>query len=220
MSIWIKICANTTLADAQLAVDAGADAVGFVFAPSPRQVTAEQVAAITPSLPDSVEKIGVFVDTDFAEIAATIEACKLTGVQLHSKSSGELSKQLRDRFGPQLRILGVIHFGEDTAQELEAACANANIDGALIDSRIGDKVGGTGKTFDWQAARATVFADGQSIKLIAAGGMSPDNVTEAIATLRPWGVDVASGVESVPGRKDPEKVGAFVVNARSAALSR
>src|ERR1700736_1334086 len=84
MSLWVKICANTSLADAQLAVDAGADAVGFVFAPSPRKVTLEQVAAIAPHLPAELEKVGIFVDADFDAIAEAIEKCGLTGVQLHS----------------------------------------------------------------------------------------------------------------------------------------
>src|SRR5580698_3513449 len=113
MSLWVKICGNTTLADAQLAVDDGADAVGFVFAPSPRRVTPDQVAAITPHLPVSIEKIGVFVDADFAAIAAAVELAGLTGVQLHSESSDEVTARLRERFGSGLRILRVIHFGEE-----------------------------------------------------------------------------------------------------------
>jgi phosphoribosylanthranilate isomerase len=214
MSLWVKICANTSLADAQLAADAGADAVGFVFAPSPRRVTPDQVAAITPHLPASTEKIGVFVDADFAAIAATVEQCGLSGVQLHSNVPGELSFQLRRRFGPSLRILRVIHFGEDSSEQLRAARADADIDGVLVDSRTATAMGGTGITFDWQAARATIFSGDSQLRLIAAGGLTPDNVAQAIATLSPWGVDVASGVESSPGHKDAQKVCAFVANAR------
>ena len=110
MSLWIKICANTSLADAQLAAGAGADAVGFVFAPSPRQVTPAQVAAIVPHLPAALEKIGVFVDAAYEEIAETVEAAGLTGVQLHWDAPPSLPAQLRDRFGPKLRILRVVHF--------------------------------------------------------------------------------------------------------------
>jgi len=215
MSVWVKICGNTSLADARLAVDAGADAVGFVFAPSPRRVTSEQVAAIVPSLPDSIEKVGIFVDADLATIAATVEQCGLTGVQVHKD---ELTGLLRARFGLGLRILRVIHFGEDAARQMQAASMDSKIDGVLVDSRTSTAVGGTGITFDWKVARAAVFTGENRLKLIAAGGLSPNNVAEAIATLNPWGVDVVSGVELSPGKKDPEKVRAFVANARTAAL--
>jgi phosphoribosylanthranilate isomerase len=216
MSIWIKICGNISLADAQMAVDAGADAVGFVFAPSPRRVTPEQVAAIIPSLPVSIEKIGVFVDADFAAIAAAVEQCGLTGVQLHSESTDERPAQLRERFGYGLRILRVIHFGDDAARRLQVASGDSNIDGLLIDSRTATAVGGTGVAFDWKAARAAIFTGQGQLKLIAAGGLSPDNVAQAIAILNPWGVDVVTGVESSPGFKDQKKVQAFVSNAREA----
>ena len=218
MSLWIKICGNTSLADAQMAVDAGADAVGFVFAPSPRRVTPEQVAEIVPSLPAPIEKIGVFVNPDFAVISAAVEQCGLTGVQLHSASGSELPAQLRERFGARLRILRVIHFGEDAAHQLQGVRGDVNLDGILIDSRTAIAVGGTGVAFDWKAARATVFTGQRQLKLIAAGGLTPDNVVEAIATLNPWGVDVVSGVESSPGHKDRSKVGAFITNARAAVL--
>ena len=218
MSLWVKICGNTSLIDAQMAVDAGADAIGFVFAPSPRRVTPEQVAEIVLSLPASIEKIGVFVDADFAAIAAAVEQCGLTGVQLHSESPDERPAQLRERFGSGLRILRVIHFGDDAARQLQAVSVDVNLDGVLVDSRTATAVGGTGVTFDWKVARATLFTEKNHLKLIAAGGLSPDNVAQAIATLSPWGVDVVTGVESSPGRKDQAKVRAFVANARAAAL--
>ena len=99
MNLWIKICANTSLADAMIAAEAGADAVGFVFAPSPRRVTAEQAAAIVRGLPAKIEKIGVFVDATLDEVAATVEAASLTGVQLHSDVTVEETAKLRARFG-------------------------------------------------------------------------------------------------------------------------
>lgn len=217
MSLWIKICANTSLEDARLAVDAGADAVGFVFAPSPRRVTAEQVAAITPHLPAAVEKIGVFVDATLDEIESIVRACGLTGVQLHSEAGPELTAALHARFGPELRILRVVHFGAGAAAQAAAIAQDANVDAVLVDSRTATAVGGTGVTFDWEAARKTLFQKANAPKrLIAAGGLTPGNVAEAIATLRPWGVDVASGVEAAPGRKDPAKVRDFVANAREA----
>ncbi len=217
MSLWIKICGNTSLPDAQLAANAGADAVGFVFAPSPRRVTADQVAAIVSQLPNDIEKIGVFVDASFREIAAAVQSSGLTGVQLHSDASAELPAQLRARFGPTLRILRVVHFSPDAPQQAAALAGDTNIDGILIDSRTATAVGGTGIPFDWASAATALFQNTRERKLIAAGGLKPENVAEAINTLRPWGVDVSSGVESAPGRKDPEKVRAFIANARAAS---
>ena len=220
MSLWIKICGNTTFEDALVAVAAGADAVGFVFAPSPRRVTAKQAAAIVPHLPTSVEKIGVFVDTALDEIVATVQNCGLTGVQLHFEAEPELPAKLRERLGPELRILRVVHFGADAAEEIADQIAqharNPHGYAVLVDSRTVSVVGGSGVTFDWVEARRTVFGETGSLKLIAAGGLNPENVAEAIATLRPWGVDVVSGVEAVPGRKDPVKVREFVAAARTA----
>ena len=217
MSLWVKICGNTSLEDAQLAVDAGADALGFVFAASPRHVTAEQVAAITAQLPASVEKIGVFVDTSLDEIVSTVRACGLTGVQIHSVVVADAAARLRAELGAALRILRVVHFGPGALQYADAYLADPNVDGLLVDSRTATAVGGTGIAFDWAHAAETLFQNPNGRKhLVAAGGLSPDNVAEAIATLRPWGVDVVSGVEAAPGRKDGAKVRAFVANARAA----
>jgi phosphoribosylanthranilate isomerase len=215
MSIWVKICANTSFADALVAADAGADAVGFVFAPSPRQVSVAQVAAIAPRLPATIERIGVFVDATAREITDAVRACGLTGVQLHSECGSELTSELRAEFGPALRILCVVHFGTDAPTQAARYAVDANVDALLIDSRTATAIGGTGIAFDWDQASRTVFASGWT-ELIAAGGLNPDNVGEAIRKLRPWGVDVASGVEAAPGRKDAEKVRAFVAHARQA----
>ena len=216
MSLWIKICANTSLKDAQMAVEAGADAVGFVFAPSPRRVTPAQVAAIVPHLPAGVEKIGVFVDATLDEIYITVRACGLTGVQLHSDAGPEFAAKLRKRLGPSIRILRVVHFGERAAEQADAIAQDANVDAVLVDSRTATAVGGTGVTFDWASARETIFQEAKACKRIAAGGLHVGNVAEAIAMLRPWGVDVASGVEDSPGVKNSLKVWAFVANARAA----
>ncbi len=221
MSMWIKICANTSLADAMIAAEAGADAVGFVFAPSPRRVTAEQVAAIVPELPAKIEKIGVFVGASVDEIAATVETAGLTGVQLHSEVTADATAKLRARFGPGLRILRVVHFEagapERAVTAAQDAGVDASVDAILVDSRTATAVGGTGKSYDWVLASKSLFQDTRAReRLVAAGGLTPENVAEAIATLRPWGVDVVSGVEAVPGRKDAAKVRAFVANARAA----
>jgi phosphoribosylanthranilate isomerase len=219
MSLWVKICGNTSLEDAQLAVDAGADAVGFVFAPSPRRVTVEQVAAIAAQLPDSVEKIGVFVDAEFEEIEIAVVVCGLTGAQLHSESGREWPAQLKARFGQSFRVLRVVHFGPNATEQAEEIDGDLNVDAILVDSRTAVAVGGTGIAFDWTAARDTIFRSPNVRKRrrVAAGGLTPANVAEAIATLRPWGVDVVSGVEAAPGKKDPAKVREFVANARTAA---
>ncbi len=217
MSLWIKICANTSLEDAMVAAEAGADAVGFVFAPSPRRVTAEQVAEIVPHLPAAIEKIGVFVDATFDEIVATAETAGLTGVQLHSEATADCTARIRARFGPGLRILRVVHFEADAAKNAADVARDASVDAILVDSRTATAVGGTGQTYDWEMARQSIFLTSKQTKLIAAGGLAPENVAEAIATLKPWGVDVVSGVEAAPGRKDAAKVRAFVANARTAS---
>lgn len=218
MSIWIKICGNTSFADAQLAVNAGADAVGFVFAPSPRQVTAGEAAAIVRRLPADVERIGVFVDATLEEIYLTVRSCGLTGVQLHFEGGAELPAKLRERLGPALRILRVVHFEAGAAllisRQIAEHAGNPNVDGVLVDSRTSMVVGGTGVVFDWTEARKTIFGEAGKFKLIAAGGLKPANVAKAIATLRPWGVDAVSGVEAAPGRKDPDKVREFLARAR------
>jgi phosphoribosylanthranilate isomerase len=219
MNLWIKICGTTSIEDALLAADAGADAIGFVFAPSPRQVTTDQVAVITSNFPCALEKIGVFVDAALDQIESAVRACALTGVQLHSNADNDLPERLRQRFGASLRIVRVVHFGADAATRAAAIDRNANVDAILVDSRTATAIGGTGVSFDWTAARSTLFEtpNGQHIHRIAAGGLTPANVAQAIATLRPWGVDVASGVESSPGRKDPNKVRKFIAKARAAS---
>ena len=220
MSLWIKICGNTSLEDARLAAEAGADALGFIFAPSPRRVTAEQVGAIVPYLPGDVEKIGVFVDLAFEEVATIVSDSGLTGVQLHSGGDSGLPAKLRERFGAKLRILQVVYFGIGAVAQAAATTRDINIDAVLVDSRTATAVGGTGVTFDWAEAAKTLFRNGdERARLVAAGGLKPESVAEAIATLRPWGVDVVSGVEAAPRCKDPDKVRAFIANARAAELA-
>ncbi|HYK37188.1 phosphoribosylanthranilate isomerase [Alloacidobacterium sp.] len=213
--MWIKICGNTNLEDALVAAEVGADAIGFVFAESPRRVTMEQVRTITPHLPETLEKYGVFVNWDFEQIVRAVEKGGLTGVQLHASRDPLLAPKLRERFGDALKILRVIHYAGDLGAQLKAAQADLSIDGVLVDSRTATMVGGTGIQFNWQTARRS-FRESQ-LRLVAAGGLSPENVAAAVHTLQPWGVDVSSGVESAPGKKNPFRVKAFVNSAKAAA---
>ena len=220
--MWIKICGNTNLEDAQLAVDAGADAVGFVFTESPRRVTRQQAREMAPLLPRTVEKYGVFVDPSFEEVVETVLECGLTGVQLHSTSNPGLPLRLREHFAAiprrgRLGILRVLHYASDFDAQLEGLRHDHAVDAVLIDSRTAKAVGGTGIAFDWRAAQTSFLRTAPHLRLIVAGGLRPENVTDAIYTLQPWGLDVASGVEASPGKKDLNRVREFVSAARRAA---
>jgi phosphoribosylanthranilate isomerase len=222
--MWIKICANTNLDDAQLAAELGADAVGFVFAPSPRQVTAAEVARITPHLPEGLECVGVFPALEAQQIAGIAQECGLTTVQLHGGVSLELVRQLDEIFNGRVKLVQTLHWQVEgdgasaaiVAQQLRQIDAEGLIGRVLIDAKVGPNLGGTGVSFDWDAARATLAAAGAGLKLIVAGGLRAENVGDAIRRLNPWGVDVASGVEQSPGRKSPEKLAAFIRAARNA----
>jgi phosphoribosylanthranilate isomerase len=223
--MWIKICGNTNLEDAQLAAELGADAVGFVFAPGPRQVTAEQVAHITPHLPENVECVGVFHTLDAAEIVAAAQESGLTAVQLHGGVSAELTRQLDQIFSGQVKLIQTVHWNVDAgdasaallSRQLKQIAAEDLLDRVLIDSKVGAATGGTGVPFDWNAAQAALAEARNGLKLIIAGGLREDNVANAISRLNPWGVDVSSGVEAQPGKKSPEKLAAFIHAARNSA---
>jgi phosphoribosylanthranilate isomerase len=220
--MWIKICANTNLEDAQLAAEMGADALGFVFAPSKRRVTAAQIANLTPHLPGTVERVGVFSTQDANEIAGIAEQVGLTAIQLHGGSNPALSEELQRRFEGRISLIQTIHWQVDTdgssaatvSHQLAQLNADGVIDRVLIDSKVGQATGGTGVTFNWDEAHSLLAQSSGRLKLIIAGGLRPENVTEAIHRLNPWGVDVASGVEAEPGKKDSEKLAAFIRNAR------
>jgi phosphoribosylanthranilate isomerase len=222
--MWIKICANTNLDDALMAAEMGADAVGFVFAPSRRRVTAKEVAQITSHLPANVERIGVFDSLYAEEIAAAVREAGLTAVQLHGGGELVLVRRLNDLFEGKVGLIQTVHWAVDEGlesakavrQRLSAIEAGGLIERILIDSKVGQATGGTGVSFDWAAARDVLHAGSGRSRMIVAGGLRPQNVAEAISELNPWGVDVASGVEKAPGRKDREKVDAFIRNARAA----
>jgi phosphoribosylanthranilate isomerase len=223
--MWIKICANTSLQDALRAAEAGADAVGFVFAPSKRQVMPLQVGAITPELPYDLTQVGVFVSRDFDEIADTVRTAGLHGIQLHGGLDQPLVERLRAAFDRETFLIQTLHWPiEDdpaaTAQALfddyRAVSRQGLADAVLLDARTASASGGTGKTIDWERARAALAGERSGLRIILAGGLTPLNVAEAIRTLRPWGVDVASGVEAQPGKKDPARLRDFIQNARTA----
>ncbi len=224
----VKICGTTTLADALLAIEAGAEDIGFVLAPSKRRVTPEQVREITDRLPDGTETVGVFTSTDAADILAAIAASGLSAVQLHGDYLPALVAALRAgpalRTGKPFRISQVIavpvaqsNTGDAAFEEtLRALAANGGPD-VLLDSSVGGAAGGTGVAFEWQRMAAVVdrvWPRGGPQKLGVAGGLRPETVAEAIAVLRPDFVDVVSGVESAPGVKDPRKLRAFMRSAR------
>ena len=222
--MWIKICGNTNLQDCLSAAELGADAVGFVFAPGKRTVSAGQVAAMAAHLPPALETIGVFTTTDFDTIVSTVEHAGLTGVQLHGPVDPGLASRLRRHFGKRPAHCSVIQVlpwwtglrAEEqqvsfAAQAREIA-ADGSADAVLVDSRTREASGGTGTTFDWIAAE--VALRGIDSRIVVAGGLRPENVGQAIAALHPWGVDVASGVEAAPGRKNPEALARFIEEAR------
>ncbi|HMF62584.1 MAG TPA: phosphoribosylanthranilate isomerase [Edaphobacter sp.] len=223
--MWIKICANTNLDDAQLAVELGADALGFVFASSKRQVTAAEVARITPHLPHGIERVGVFDTQNADAIAGIALEAGLTAVQLHGGVNHALAAELaefNERFEGRLSLIQTLHWHVDAdedsiatvGRQLADLAAAGVVERVLIDSRVGQAGGGTGRTFNWERAKAVLAEGAGHLKLIVAGGLRPQNVAEAIRGLNPWGVDVVSGVEAHPGRKDPEKLAAFIANAR------
>ena len=215
--MWIKICGNTTLEDAHFAADCGANAVGFVFAPSPRRVEAGQVRKITEQLPAQLEKYGVFVDAGFDEITSTVTACGLTGVQLHRSSDALLPFRLRRHFAGRIGMVRVLHH-QDQDFEQQLTRLSQEEDAVLVDSSTARAVGGTGTSYNWLEARSSFLRAAPHLRLIAAGGLAPENVKQAIQILRPWGVDVVSGVESAPGKKDPARVLAFIRAAQEAVV--
>jgi phosphoribosylanthranilate isomerase len=208
---WVKICGMTNLEDALVAIEAGADAVGFVFhEKSPRKMCVETAGPIVKALPEDVEKIGVFVEQEVEEVCDIVEAARLTAVQAYGRLASDLvgSSPVRDRLGKIKVILA--GSAEQMQRLLLTERSKAALDSVLIDSGSGAVPGGTGITFDWDSAKQTIQSMNGSLPVIVAGGLTPGNVGKAIRCFQPFGVDVVSGVETSPGKKDPEKVRAFV----------
>ncbi len=215
---WIKICGLTNLADALAAVDAGADAVGFVFAESPRQVTPALVAEITHQLPLSAVRVGIFVNEPIAEVREALQHAGLNAAQLHVEADDAKGW---DALG-DLRREGAEVWPAISAQTghlVWMRLASANSAGAVrifVDSGTQARPGGTGQTFDWDAALPLVRKLESAAEVVIAGGLRPENVAAAVHQFSPFGVDVSSGVESAPGKKDHGKIRAFVAAVRAA----
>jgi phosphoribosylanthranilate isomerase len=213
--IWIKICGTTNREDALTAVEAGANALGFVFyEKSPRKIDPETAREVVEQLPREIEKVGVFVNQPVEKILNIVMQAGLTAVQLHGVDfrRPEFMRSLKD--GRELKIFLVLQPDEISRFEAEGY-ENGDIGAVFVDSGTSQLPGGTGKTFDWRAATAGVEAIKRNSNLVVAGGLDPSNVAEAIRILKPWGVDVASGVEAKPGKKDPDKVRAFIEAVRN-----
>lgn len=218
---WIKICGITNLEDALVAVEAGADALGFVFyQESPRRVEAREVRAIAEQLPDSIEKIGVFVGADKGKILTLAGNAGLSAVQLHADRRNARPLEPADPpdtldcyIGLQTSLFLQGNREFDGGGIFMRPQGRGRIRGILLDSGTPSQPGGTGTTFDWTSPdTAEIVARIRSggWNLIVAGGLRAENVGEAMTALHPWGVDVSSGVESRPGKKDPGKVRAFI----------
>jgi phosphoribosylanthranilate isomerase len=205
VSVKVKICGVTSVSDAQAAVQAGADAVGLMlYSGSPRHITLEAAQEIAGNLPPSVIRVGVFVDPNPEDVFAAIRLCGLNLLQFHGAETPQFCQQ----FG----VMTLKAFRMKSAESL-AALASFSADAFLLDSHVPDKPGGTGQTFNWDLA---VAAKKFGRPIFLAGGLTPENVADAIRAAQPFGVDVSSGVEISPGRKDPEKIRAFIAAARGA----
>lgn len=205
--VWIKVCGITNLQDARLVAAAGADALGFIFAPSPRRVEPERVREIIAGLPVEIAKIGVFIDEPGELVRETARICGLTGVQLHGRESPEYCRGLDG-----LKVIKVFRVGKEIDYHLirpylEPGCIRK----ILFDTFDDHQAGGTGKIFSWEIISRE---DWRGIPVIMAGGLHPGNVKEAIRVVKPYGIDVCSGVEKEPGKKDIAKVRDFIANAR------
>ena len=199
----------TNLEDALVAVDAGADAIGFVFyEKSPRCVTVETAREIVRKLPEHVEKVGVFVEESVVRADEVLRLSGLTAAQVYSKSMAEwLAWHRSNARKLMIAVPGDVMNGEFL---VPGGTSEKPLDAIVVDSGSGECPGGTGERFDWERAKMGIWAVEEHVPVVVAGGLTPDNVSGAIRTLRPWGVDVVSGVEASPGKKDSEKMRAFV----------
>ncbi len=205
MGVTVKICGITSVEDAQAVEQAGADAVGLMFYEgSPRYIALEQAKAIVDSLSNTIVRVGVFVNSEESFVRQAMEICTLNMLQFH----GDETPEYCARF--EIMTLKAIRVSDESSlREMERYSA----DGFLLDAFSENSLGGTGETFNWELAKRATKS-GRPIFL--AGGLTSENVAEAVKAVRPFAVDVSSGVESEPGKKDAAKVRAFVAAAKGA----
>lgn len=213
----VKICGITSIEDARAAWQVGADALGFVFATSPREITFDRAREIRRTLPPFIAAVGLFVNTDAARIVASVEEVGLHAVQLSGDESPEDVRGLREALnrsfpGASVSLMKSVRLG--TPSDIDTArLYEPHVDSLLFDSYKPGMYGGTGQAFEWewlQGASGPQFGK----PIIVAGGLRPDNVYEAIHRMNPFAVDVSSGVESAPGKKDPHKMEQFMAEVR------
>jgi len=205
----VKICGITNIDDARLALEFGADMLGFNFYEfSPRYISPQKALSIINDLPQDTVSVGVFVNMEDYRVEEFIDLLSLDAVQLHGDESSDFISSLR-RY-TDAKIIRAVRVNTDFQVK---TINETGADSVLLDAFSKDKYGGTGERFEWDIA-----ADAVNVvpELILAGGLTPDNVSEAIRMVRPFAVDVASGVESAPGRKDPSKLETFIMNAKQA----
>lgn len=206
----VKICGITSESDAALAVAAGADALGVVLAESPRRLTLEQAARVLATVPPLVARVGVFIDAEPAFIVEAVRVLHLTAVQLHGDETPEVCAC------SPVPVVKAFRVGGPTDVEAIEAY-RGSIGAALLDAWVSHARGGTGVAFDWLAVRDSLPS---WLPVVVAGGLRADNVGTAIRALRPFAVDVSSGVEAAPGAKDARKVKEFIAAVRAADEER
>jgi len=204
--LFVKICGITNAEDVRVAVEAGADAIGFIFVPNtPRYIEVADAQQIAAGIPERVKKVGVFVNDSVEAVNRAVREVPLDLVQLHGDETASFARLVEAPIIKAIRVRGAIDVEGFRAYKASAY---------LLDTYVEDAHGGTGKAFDWALALPVVNA---GLRVLLSGGLGPENVAEAVRRVRPFGVDVSSGVEASPGRKDSEKVRAFIENARGAA---
>jgi phosphoribosylanthranilate isomerase len=201
---FVKICGITNAGDARAAVDAGADAVGLIFAESPRRVSLEEARRISIALPENIIRVGVFVDEEPAEIVRIFREVGLDLAQLHGDETPEAVSALREDGVKVMKALRV-----RDAASLEAL-DGYGADLFLLDTYSERVRGGTGERFDWEVAKSARGRD----NIVVSGGLGPENVSEAVEFFEPYGVDASSSLEDGPGKKNVERVRRFVLAAR------
>lgn len=209
----IKVCGITTVEDAEEAIRQGVDAIGFIFAEqSPRYISPEKAKEIAANLPPFIHLVGVFVDGDPVEVQEIIDYCGLTHVQLHGKEDEEYCRKLAQAATP-CRLIKAFRVGPHSlASDFQPY--EESVKGYLLDTYMEGQEGGTGKPFNW----SMVASLGLKQPVVLAGGLTPENIEEAIRAVRPFAVDVNSGVEDEPGRKNKQKLLELVARVRAVDL--